>query len=145
MLNRSFIMSILGLLFCVSLHAESKQQLTINGETVSKEVAKMTFDGNQVVLHFADQSSQTTAMSTVVLSFEWDTDTGVYTLKHDAGEVLNIEGLAPGTVITLYDAAGHQVLSATAAEASTVLSTQALRSGVYLLKADKQVVKFIKK
>ena len=138
-------MYLFGLLFCMGLHAESRQQLIINGETVAKEVVKMTFDGSQVILHFADQSSQTAAMSAVVLSFEWDNETSIYALKHDVGDALHIEGLAPGTVITLYDAAGHQVLSTTAAEASTILSTQTLRSGVYLLKADKQVVKFMKK
>lgn len=133
------------LLTSVGLFADNSQTLTINGEVVEKTVVKMTFDGDQVVLHFPDQTTETVAMSAVVLSFEWTSDTGVYSLKHDAGDELNIEGLAPGTVVTLYDAAGHRLMTTTAAEASAQLSAKGLKTGVYLLKAGHHVVKFQKR
>ena len=145
MMKRLFVMCLLGVMLSIGLHAENKQQLIINGETVAKVVAKMTFEGDNVILHFSDDTQLTAAMSSVVLSFDWSGETAIYVLKNAAGNVLDIEGLAPGTVVTLYDAAGHCIMTTTADKVSTQLSTQSLSSGVYLLKADKQVVKFVKK
>ena len=145
MTKRYLIMCLLGMILSIGLHAENKQQLIINGETVAKVVAKMTFEGDNVILHFSDETQQTAAMSSVVLSFEWSGETAIYALKNAVGNVLDIDGLAPGTIVSLYDAAGHCLMTTTADEASAHLSTQSLKSGVYLLKADKQVVKFVKK
>ena len=50
-------------------YANNVQTLTINGQTVNKALSKMTFDGDNVILTFTDNSSQTSEMESVSLSF----------------------------------------------------------------------------
>ena len=134
------------LLLALPVLADSKQQLTINGQTVEKTVARITFDGDNVLLLFDDNTSQTADMNTVVLTFDYSTiSTGIHCLKSPVNDVLDIDGLVPGTTVTVYNAQGKTVASCRAEQARMLLQTSQLKSGVYLLKADRQVVKFIKR
>lgn len=121
------------------------QQLTINGQTVEKSVTRITFDGDNVVLHFEGDDSQTADMETVVLGFTYSPTTAIHTLRGTVGNTLSLEGLDPGTEVCIYDAQGKLVTATTASEAKAVLSTKALKKGVYMLKAGQQAVKFIKR
>lgn len=139
---------ILFLLACclmtIGMQAENTQKLTINGEEVQKVVTRMTFEGNNVVLHFDDQTQQSADMSTVVLSFTWD-GAGIYTVKQPVGDLLSLKGIAAGDALTIYDAAGKRVMTTTAEHAAATLSTKSLTPGVYMLKVGRQVVKFVKR
>lgn len=104
----------------------------------------MTFEGNNVVLHFDDQTQQSADMSTVVLSFTWD-GAGIYTVKQPVGDLLSLKGIAAGDALTIYDAAGKRVMTTTAEHAAATLSTKSLTPGVYMLKVGRQVVKFVKR
>jgi hypothetical protein len=59
--------------------------------------------------------------------------------------LLDINGIEPGTTIEIYDAQGKKVITARADEARTILNTHSLKGGIYLLKANRQVVKFVKR
>ena len=134
------------LLMSVSLaKAESKQTLTINGQTVESIVTRITFEGDNVVLHFKGGDSQTADMDAVVLGFEYSPTTSISVLRGTVDNYLNLAGLDEGTVVSIYDAQGKLITTTTAREAKAVLSVSTLRSGVYVLKAGRQVVKFIKK
>ena len=66
MMNKLFtIMVAFMLLSALPALADGGQMLTINGEKVEKAVVKMTFKGDYVVLHFADESSQTADKSKI--------------------------------------------------------------------------------
>ena len=121
------------------------QQLTINGQTVEKSVTRITFDGDNVVLHFIGGDSQTADMESVILGFEYSPTTAIHTLRGTVGNSLSLEGLEPGTEVSIYDAQGKLVTTTTASEAKAVLSTSTLKKGVYMLKAGPQAVKFIKR
>lgn len=125
--------------------AESKQTLTINGQTVESVVTRITFDGDNVVLHFKGGDSQTADMDAVVLGFEYSPTTSISVLRGTVDNYLNLAGLDEGAVVSIYDAQGKLITTTTAREAKAVLSVSTLRSGVYVLKAGRQVVKFIKK
>ena len=134
------------LLAAISLaKAEGKQQLTINGQTVESIVTRITFEGDNVVLHFVGGDSQTADMDAVILGFEYSPVTSIYTLRGTVEKFLSLDGLDEGTVVSIYDAQGKLVTTATAHEAKAVLSVSTLRSGVYVIKAGRQIVKFIKK
>lgn len=120
------------------------QQLTINGQTVEKTVSRITFDGDNVVLHFLDNTSQVEDMDAVVLGFDYNT-TSIYSFEGEVKGKLNLGGLPEGTVVTIYDAKGRTVATTTARQAKTVLSTAKLNSGVYMIKAGDKAVKFVKK
>lgn len=125
--------------------AESKQTLTINGQTVESIVTRITFEGDNVVLHFKGGDSQTADMDAVVLGFEYSPTTSISVLRGTVDNYLNLAGLDEGTVVSIYDAQGKLITTTTAREAKAVLSVSTLRSGVYVLKAGRQIVKFNKK
>jgi hypothetical protein len=145
MMNKLFtIMVAFMLLSALPALADGGQMLTINGEKVEKAVVKMTFKGDYVVLHFADESSQTADMNAVALKLDVS-GTGIFSLKSVLGDKMHIDGLSPETEISVYDASGRMVLAAKADKACATLSVKSLKSGVYVMKAGKQVVKFIKR
>lgn len=130
------------LLICMSVNA--KQTLTINGTEVDKTVVTMTFSGDDVILTFSDETDQTVDMSSVVISFSSSTSIA-YTLKTPVGSELNIEGLTEGSEFEIYDATGKMLINAKVNGTSANVSIDSLRSGVYILKAGNQVVKFVKR
>lgn len=132
------------LTLCISIQAEKKQTLTINGQTVEKVATRITFEGDNVVITFGDKTTQTADMEQVKLSFAPAT-TAIGTIKDYVTDELNINGLEPGTKIEIYDAQGKKIMTARADEARAILSTCSLSNGIYLLKANRQVVKFIKR
>ena len=128
----------------ISLSVSAAQTLTINGENVQKTVVTMTFDGDNVVLTFSDQTSQKADMATVIITFD-STDASIYSMKTPAGSLLDIDGLTPGTVITVYDAEGRKMLTSKASANQTRLTIESLKAGTYIMKAGKQIVKFVKR
>ncbi len=142
------ILSVAAVLLLMSVSfakAESKQTLTINGQTVESVVTRITFEGDNVVLHFKGGESQTADMDAVVLGFEYSPTTAISVLRGTVDNYLNLAGLDEGTVVSIYDAQGKLVRTTTVREAKAVLSVSTLRSGVYVLKAGRQIVKFNKK
>lgn len=139
-LTASFLLT-----FTAVTWAGTSQELTINGQTVEKTVARITFDGDNAVLQFTDNTSETADMGTVVLTFDFNTATAIYELKPTVGRLLDMNGLEAGTSIEIYDAAGKKVLTATAQQASTQLSVETLKKGIYVMKAGHQFVKFVKR
>ena len=142
------ILSVAAVLLLMSVSfakAESKQTLTINGQTVESVVTRITFEGDNVVLHFKGGDSQTADMDAVVLGFEYSPTTAISVLRGTVDNYLNLAGLDEGTVVSIYDAQGKLITTTTAREAKAVLSVSTLRSGVYVLKAGRQIVKFNKK
>lgn len=142
---KKFLFSFLALLMLSSATAMAnrKTTLTVNGEQVEGVVASIGFDGDKAVISFADQTTLIADMEEVSLMFADDTTTGV--LKQPVAEQLDIEGLTPGTEVTIYDAAGHTVATVKADKTSAMISAAGLKSGIYLLKAGNRIVKFIKR
>jgi hypothetical protein len=129
-------------------YAGETQTLTINGQTVDKLVSQITFNGDNVVFHFADNSTQSADMNTAVLSFSHATDIQTLNLlqfKGVVGDAISLSGIADGSGIAIYDAAGHQQLSMKAQGTSVQIDVAAFQKGLYLLKVDKQVIKFMKR
>ena len=145
-MRKIFFITAACLLACsATAKADTVQTLTINGEVVGKTVTKMTFEGSNVVLHFNDQSTQTADMSAVVLTLDLSGVDAIGSLKTTVTDKLDISGLASGTSIAIYDASGRLALSAKATGSNTMLSLKTLGSGIYVMKAGKQVVKFVKR
>lgn len=139
---KKLLVCLTTLMCCLVVNAA--QKLTINGEIVAKAVYTLTFDGDNVILTFSDQTSQTVDMSSVIITFDTGT-TDIYSLKMPVESKLDIDGLSADSEISIYDAAGKIVMKAKAENTSQKLSTENLKSGVYILKAGKKIVKFVKK
>lgn len=137
-----FTLSFLLLCAMPLMADDVSQTLTINGETVEKAVVCITFDGDNVVLHFDDASEQSADMNTVTLKIDIS-GTGISVLKGEVADRLSVEGLPEGTPVTIYDASGRLVLSARTPLLSSLNSK--LPRGVYVMKAGNQIVKFVKR
>lgn len=150
-MKKNFLFAVvLAFFLCSAAWAEKVQSVTINGETLTKAVATITFDGDNVVLHFADQSTQTADMNDVSISFMAGTATSITNLNAFSfnglvGDVLRVGNAQRGTSLVVYNAAGQQVAKAQATEGETHISLAGLSAGTYILHAGQQAVKFVKK
>ncbi len=103
--------------------ADNKQTVTINGSAVDgKTVTEITFDGDNVILKYSDNSFDTEDMSLVKLAFTYDnTPTGINQVetvkKALEGKVFNLNGQLVGT------------------------STEGLAKGIYIVNGKKVIIK----
>ena len=131
--------------------AQTQQTVTINGQTVDKTVVKITFDKDQVVLHFSDGLTQTADMDNVSIAFGPSDAESISSLQSNAfifhGVVngqLTIGNLQEGTQLTIFNANGQRMMSAQSTGRTTTLQVSQLPTGTYILKAGSQYVKFQK-
>ena len=120
-MNKFYFLLLAGLL-SVNAFAENKQTVTIDGQAVGKTVKEITFDGDNVILSYSDNTSYTTKdMSLVSLAFTYDSTTGIdqveTTKKALQGKVFNLNGQYVGT------------------------STEGLAKGVYIVNGKKVIIK----
>ena len=145
----------ISLLFLICLSAPSwaqtQQTVTINGQAVDKTVVQITFDKDQVVLHFSDGLIQTADMDNVSIAFTASDTESISTLQGNAfifrGVVngqLSIGNVQPGTKLTIFNANGQRMMAAQSTGESTTLNVSQLPVGTYILKVGTQIVKFQK-
>ncbi len=132
-----------------SVYAETVQSLSINGQPVDKTVTKIHFEGDNVVLHFGDET-ESHDMNTVALSFVTMSgidDAEMFTFNgYVDGSTAVVSGVGAGTQVTVYSIAGVAVAQAAADEDGVAtVDVSSLEGGVYLLVAGKNVVKFVKR
>ena len=87
----------------VNVLADNRQTVTVNGQPVDKTVKEITFNGDNVILLFSDNSTQTEDMSLVQLAFSYGPATGINQLEtvQEAlqGKVYNLNGQLVGDSI----------------------------------------------
>lgn len=119
-MNKFYFLLLAGLL-SVNAFAENKQTVTIDVQAVGKTVKEITFDGDNVILSYSDNTSDTKDMSLVSLAFTYDGTTGIdqveTTEKALQGKVFNLNGQYVGT------------------------STEGLAKGVYIVNGKKVIIK----
>ena len=119
-MNKFYFLLMAGLL-ATSAYADNKQTVTIDGSVVGKTVKEITFDGDNVILSYSDNTPDTKDMSLVTLAFTYDTGTGINQVetaqKALQGKVYNLNGQLVGT------------------------STEGLAKGVYIVNGKKVIIK----
>ena len=94
------------MLLSVSTVKADDQRLIINGETVEKTVARITFEGDLVVLHFTDSSERKEDMNTVKIAFTNATsitDLTTYNMRGVVDGKLYLEGLTQGAEVLIFE------------------------------------------
>ena len=143
----------LTLLLCLSttlwVHAQ-QQEIIINGQPLEKTVVQLTFSGDNVILLFDDNSTQSTDMGDLSIRFIDDGTTDIrqlqtFRMKQPVDGRLEIEGITAGTAIFIYDTTGKILLRTVAVEDITILDISSLKKGIYFIKTGKQIIKFIKR
>lgn len=106
---------------CTSASADNTQTVVVDGTTINKNVTRLTFSGDDVVMTFADNTSQTADMSLVSISFTYSPTTAI------SGPEVNEES----TVKRVYNLNGQYVGN----------STTGLPKGLYIVNGKKMVIK----
>lgn len=146
---KPLISLLLALLLCSTAKAEGGQTITINGTAVEKIVAKITFSGDQIVLHFSDNTTQAADMTGVSIALSASESTGIsnvemFKLSGKVGNTLCISNIADGTTIQIYNTSGVLMQKAKASGSTASIDISQLKKGIYLLRAGNQAVKFMK-
>lgn len=111
---------LLAAMLSTATFAGSKQTVKIDGLLIEKTVSEITFDGDNVVLQYADNASDQADMSLVTLSFTYQT-TGIS----------QVEGIKQALQGKVYNLQGQCVGS----------SLQGLSKGVYMINGKKVIIK----
>lgn len=124
--------------------------LTVNGNVVEKVPTHITFEGDNVTVHYGDNTTSTHDMGDV--SFTFDTATGLTDLNTFTfngailGGALEVSGLKGGTSVNVYSIAGHLAAAGAAdTDGNASLDVSNLEAGVYVLQAGNNIVKFVKR
>lgn len=122
MKSKTLLCSFLTLLLSVgTTHAETEQSVVINGYAIDKFVNNLTFNGNNVTLHFEDNTSQTEDMALVNISFNYGSTTDI-----------SFENNHENTKLTkVYNLNGQYIGN----------STNGLGKGIYIVNGKKTVIK----
>ena len=118
-MKKAYLLLLAGML-STAVFAGNKQTVKIAGQVIDKTVTEITFDGDNVVLHYADNTSATEDMSLVTLSFSYTT-TGIS----------QVEGIKKALQGKVYNLQGQCVGS----------SLQGLSKGVYIINGKKVIIK----
>lgn len=118
-MKKAYLLLLAGML-STAVFAGNKQTVTIGGQVIEKTISEITFDGDNVVLHYADNSSDQADMSIVTLSFSYTT-TGIS----------QVEGIKKALQGKVYNLQGQCVGS----------SLQGLSKGVYIINGKKVIIK----
>ena len=118
-MKKAYLLLLAGML-STAVFAGSKQTVKIDGQVIEKTVSEITFDGDNVVLQYSDNTSDRGDMSLVTLSFTYQT-TGISQIedikKALQGKVYNLQGQYVGS------------------------SLQGLSKGVYMINGKKVIIK----
>lgn len=118
-MKKAYLLLLAGML-STAVFAGNKQTLKIEGQVIEKTISEITFDGDNVVLHYADNTSATEDMSRVTLSFSYTT-TGIS----------QVEGIKKALQGKVYNLQGQFVGS----------SLQGVSKGVYIINGKKVIIK----
>ena len=98
-MKKAYLLLLAGML-STAVFAGSKQTVKIDGQLIEKTVSEITFDGDNVVLQYSDNTSNQADMSLVTLSFTYQT-TGISQIedikKALQGKVYNLQGQYVGS------------------------------------------------
>lgn len=118
-MKKAYLLLLAGML-STAVFAGSKQTVKIDGQLIEKTVSEITFDGDNVVLQYSDNTSDPADMSLVTLSFSYTT-TGIS----------QVEGIKKALQGKVYNLQGQFVGS----------SLQGLSKGVYIINGKKVIIK----
>ena len=148
MKKRIIASMLIALTMAGGLFAETTQTLLINGEKVDKAVSSITFDGDNVVLHFGNE---TESHDMNLVSMTLDHTSGLNNVNlfefngKIVGGVLSVSGLDAGIPIYVYNLGGVAQVSAKAdSEGKADIYVENLPGGIYVLQAGNNCVKFVK-
>ena len=122
MIRKLSLLAILAII-TANVLADNVQTVTINGTTQSQTVKRITFNGDDIVLVFADDSQQTVDLTAVKINFVYDDVVNRVSFNADAPKVKEQTGV--------YNLNGQFMGN----------TRETLPKGIYIVDGRKEVVK----
>lgn len=149
MTQRHFIIAAALLLLVMPTHAgASNAVVTVNGIQVEHALSQLTFEGDNVILHFADDAPERSEdMAAVTISMSGTTDISrlkTFTTARPVGNQLMLDGIAAGDRIAIYDTGGRLRMQTTSPGSRVRFSLESLATGMYIVRAGSNIIKFQK-
>jgi hypothetical protein len=149
-MKKILLLTAAALLNTVNLFAEESKTVTINGNSIDKITTKITFEGDNAVLHFTDGTTMSADMSTVNISLVPDITNSirnahVFTTKDIEGNTIAINGTKKGDAIAIYNLQGNLEKKMYCNSSSVNIDISRLTHGTYILCIANEIIKFNKK
>ena len=122
-MNRKLCLLAIVVMLAVALWADNKQTVIVNGTTQSQAVKRITFNGDEIVLVFADNTQQTVEMTAVKIDFVYDDVVNPVSYQLETPKVKEQTGI--------YNLNGQSVSDV----------REKLPKGIYIVDGRKEVVK----
>jgi hypothetical protein len=134
-------------LFLLTVNAADGVTVTVNGVQIEKALAQLTFDADNVIMHFGDSTTQTADMSDVNITILAATGIrDVYTTHEVFTDHITIGGVGEGESVAVFDMKGMPVVKRTVAHSTSVsVDISKLSHGIYILQIGHKAIKFQKK
>lgn len=111
---------VITLCSATALSAESSVVTTINGNPETRELVRITFDGDNAILNFADNTAETVEMSLVKISIGQEDKTAIDAIIAD-----------PEKPCGIYNLRGQRIAD----------TPEGLKEGIYIINGQKVFVK----
>lgn len=122
-MNRKLCLLAFVAMLAVAAWGDNKQTVTVNGTKQSQAVKRITFNGDEIVLVFADNTQQTVEMTAVKIDFVYDNVENTVFYQMETPKVKEQTGI--------YNLNGQSV----------IVSREKLPKGIYIVDGRKEVVK----
>lgn len=133
----------------VALAGTENHSISINGMMADRTVTEVSFDNDNVVLHWNDNTSTSNKMAQTMANLAADDNSDVdkWRITSISGiyqDHITIDGVEPGTRLSIYDVQGDMLINDKAITSSCVMNISKLNTGIYILKTNEEVIRFIK-
>lgn len=144
---------LLGAMGLNALADTTQQTITVNGsEVTGKQVTAITFSGDNATLTYSDNSTDTQSMDLITILLSYDStkpsaisEVSVFEFNGIVGGLLQVSGLESGAAIQVFSLTGKVCASGVAQDGQASIDVSSLGRGVYVVRAGKQAIKFVKK
>ena len=122
-MNRKLCLLAFVAMLAVAAWGDNKQTVTVNGTMQSRAVKRITFNGDEIVLVFADNTQKTVEMTAVKIDFVYDNLANSVSYQMETPKVKEQTGI--------YNLNGQSVSD----------TREKLPKGIYIVDGRKEVVK----
>ena len=122
-MNRKLCLLAFVAMLAVAAWGDNKQTVTVNGTMQSQAVKRITFNGDEIVLVFADNTQKTVEMTAVKIDFVYDNLANSVSYQMETPKVKEQTGI--------YNLNGQSVSD----------TREKLPKGIYIVDGRKEVVK----
>lgn len=146
---RKIVLIVFGCLTTISLLAANPRAavIRVNGNEVSKVVTEVSMDDEHLTLKWNDNTLLTGRIARLMVDLT-KSDINNAQLMNISGiqnDQMSIEGLTMGSPLYIYDLQGQLLMSQTVDQDLLSIDIHNLNTGIYLLKNNNTVMKFVKR